>query len=115
MDGHDLAMALRLAYLTMHRRTDALTARCGVTADQFVVLRALAETGVLSQRELTDRTGSDRNTLRAMLVLLEERELIERSSHPKDKARSVGGAYARGPNGVSQCLAAHRKPSRVAG
>jgi DNA-binding MarR family transcriptional regulator len=90
MDGHELAMALRAAYLAMHRRTDALMSRSGVTADQFVVLTALAEADAVTQRALVERTSSDPNTLRAMLVLLEERQLIERRPHPVDgRARSV--------------------------
>jgi DNA-binding MarR family transcriptional regulator len=90
MSGHDLAMALRAAYLAMHRRTDALMARSGVTADQFVVLAALTDGDALTQRELVARTSSDPNTLRAMLVLLERRRLIERRPHPTDgRARSV--------------------------
>src|SRR5262245_9522361 len=90
MPGHELAMALRAAYLAMHRRTDALMARSGVTADQFVVLAALAEGDAVTQRELVARTSSDPNTLRAMLVLLERRRLIQRRPHPTDgRARSV--------------------------
>jgi DNA-binding MarR family transcriptional regulator len=90
MDGHELAMSLRAAYLAMHRRTDALMARSGVTADQFVVMAALAEGDALTQRELATRTSSDSNTLRAMLVLLERRQLIERRPHSTDgRARSV--------------------------
>ena len=90
MRGHELAMALRVAYLAMHRRTDAVLEQSGVTADQFVVLAALAEGDALSQRELVVRTSSDPNTLRAMLVLLERRRLIERRPHPTDcRARSV--------------------------
>jgi DNA-binding MarR family transcriptional regulator len=90
MSGHELAMALRAAYLAMHRRTDALMARAGVTADQFVVLSALTEGDALTQRELVDRTSSDPNTLRAMLVLLERRQFIARRPHPTDRrARSV--------------------------
>jgi DNA-binding MarR family transcriptional regulator len=90
MGGHDLAMALRAAYLSMHRRTDALMVRSGVTADQFVVLCALAEGDALTQRELVARTSSDPSTLRAMLVLLERRQLIERRPHPTDRrARTV--------------------------
>ncbi len=41
MSGHELAMALRLAYLTMHRRTDAVLAKHGVTADQFVSINGV--------------------------------------------------------------------------
>jgi DNA-binding MarR family transcriptional regulator len=90
MLGHELAMALRAAYLAMHRRTDAIMARSGVTADQFVVLAALAESDALTQQDLVSRTFSDPNTLRAMLVLLERRRLIERRPHPTDRrARSV--------------------------
>jgi DNA-binding MarR family transcriptional regulator len=90
MHGHELAMALRAAYLALHRPTDALMARSGVTADQFVVLAALAEGVALTQRDLVARTSSDPNSLRAMLVLLERGHLIERRPHPTDgRARSV--------------------------
>jgi DNA-binding MarR family transcriptional regulator len=90
MLGHELAMMLRAAYLAMHRRTDAGLARWGVTADQFVVLAALAKADALRQRELGARTSCDPNTLRAMLVLLERRGLIARRPHPTDgRARSV--------------------------
>jgi DNA-binding MarR family transcriptional regulator len=90
MRGHELAMALRGAYLAMHRRTDALLAPSGVTADQFVVLAALFEGAALTQCDLVARTMSDPNTLRAMLVLLERRGLVERRPHATDgRARSV--------------------------
>jgi DNA-binding MarR family transcriptional regulator len=90
LNGHELALALRAAYLALHRRTDALMAQSGVTADQFVVLAALAEGDALTQSDLVSRTCSDPNTLRAMLVLLERRGLIERRPHPTDgRARSV--------------------------
>jgi DNA-binding MarR family transcriptional regulator len=88
--GHELAMTLRAAYMAMHRETDAALAREGVTADQFVVLSALAGGEARTQRELVARTASDPSTLRAMLVLLERRGLVERRPHPTDgRARSV--------------------------
>jgi len=88
--GHQLAMALREAYLALHRRTDAIMARSGVTADQFVVLASLTEQIALTQRDLVVRTSSDPNTLRAMLILLERRGLIERRPHATDsRARTV--------------------------
>lgn len=90
MTGHELAMALRVAYLTLHRRTNAALAGEGVTADQFVVLDALTGSDALTQRELVERTASDTNTLRAMLVILERRGLIARRPHPTDgRARQV--------------------------
>lgn len=90
MLGHELAMALRAAYLAMHRRTDNSLAKSGITADQFVVLAALTEGIALTQSELVCRTSSDPNTLRAMLIILEGQRLIERRPHPTDRrARSV--------------------------
>jgi DNA-binding MarR family transcriptional regulator len=53
-----------------------------MTADQFVLLALLAEQDGITQRELTQRASSDPNTVRAMLVLLENRGLVAR--HPVD-------------------------------
>jgi DNA-binding MarR family transcriptional regulator len=90
LGGHEVAMALRRAYLAMHRQTDAALRSSRVTADQFVVLCALAERDALTQRNLVERTSSDANTLRAILVLLEQRSLVRRTPHPADgRARSV--------------------------
>jgi DNA-binding MarR family transcriptional regulator len=89
-DGHDLALALRAAYLALHRRSDAAFASRGVTPDQFVLLDALADGAAVTQRELARRTASDPNTVRAMLVLLEDRGLVARAPHPTDgRARTV--------------------------
>jgi DNA-binding MarR family transcriptional regulator len=89
--GSDLALALRAAYLALHRRSDAAFAPHGVTADQFVLLATLARGGhALTQRELARRMPSDPSTVRAMLVLLERRGLVERDAHPTDaRARTV--------------------------
>ncbi len=89
-DGHDLALALRAAYRAMHRRSDALFGRLGVTADQFVLLAALARGDGVTQQELVRRTTSDPNTVRAMLLCLERRGLVAREPHVEDgRARSV--------------------------
>lgn len=89
-DGHAIAMALRATYLAMHRQADAQLAQSGVTADQFVLLTAMAEGEAMTQQELVRRTSSDPNTLRAMLVLLEKRDLVIREAHPTDRrARRV--------------------------
>jgi DNA-binding MarR family transcriptional regulator len=89
--GSDTAIALRAAYLALHRQSEARFARYGVTADQFVLLASLARGGhALTQRELARRMSSDPSTVRAMLVLLEQRGLVERHTHPTDaRARTV--------------------------
>src|SRR5688572_18931514 len=88
--AHTLPLGLRSAYLAMHRQTDACLAKSGCTADQFVLLGLLAREDGCTQQELVRRASSDPNTVRAMLVLLEQRGLIARMGHPDDgRARSV--------------------------
>jgi DNA-binding MarR family transcriptional regulator len=89
--GHEIAIALRAAYLALHRRSDARFAPFGITADQFVLLATLDRSKQpLMQRELARRMSSDPSTVRAMLVLLERHGLVERESHPTDaRARTV--------------------------
>lgn len=88
--NHDVAIALRTAYLALHRRSEARFAPHGVTADQFVLLATLARGQALTQRELASRMASDPSTVRAMLVLLEQRGLVKRQKHPTDaRARTV--------------------------
>jgi DNA-binding MarR family transcriptional regulator len=87
--AHTIAMALRAAYLSMHRLTNSLL-KHGVTADQFVCLVILSEQAGITQQELVRRATSDPNTMRAMLVLLEKRGLVARNQHPNDgRARHV--------------------------
>lgn len=92
--GHTIAMALRKAYLSMHRRAEASLRgrgkRVGLTANQFLVLWTLAEEDGLSQRELGERVQSDPNTLRPVLRALEEARWVLRKRHPQDqRVRSV--------------------------
>ena len=86
----ELPLALRTAYLTLHRRSDAVFAKYGITADQFVLLATLARGQAMTQRELAARMPSDPSTVRAMLVLLEKLGLVTRDAHPTDaRARTV--------------------------
>jgi DNA-binding MarR family transcriptional regulator len=88
--GREIARALRAAYLALHRQTNACLAQDGVTADQFVLLAALAEADAVTQQELVRRVGSDPSTVRAMLLLLEGRGLVAREQNPADgRARCV--------------------------
>lgn len=85
-----LPRELRAAYLALHRCSDMQFANFGVTADQFVLLATLARGQALAQRELAVRMPSDPSTVRAMLVLLEQRGLVSRDTHPTDgRARTV--------------------------
>jgi DNA-binding MarR family transcriptional regulator len=78
-------MALREAYLSMHRQTNACLSKSGVTADQFVCLVILNEQDGITQKELARRATSDPNTIRAMLVLLEKQGLVAREQHDHDR------------------------------
>ena len=86
----ELPMALRAAYLALHRQSDARFAKHGVTADQFVLLATLSRGNAITQRELARRMSSDASTVRAMLVLLEKQGFVRRESHHSDsRARTV--------------------------
>lgn len=86
----ELPMALRTAYLTLHRWSDAVFSEFGITADQFVLLATLARGQAMTQRELAARMPSDPSTVRAMLMLLEKQGLVIREIHPADaRARTV--------------------------
>lgn len=86
----ELPLAMRAAYLALHRRTDARFAKLDVTADQFVLLAALSDGLALTQSELAKRISSDPSTVRAMLILLEESGLVKRGNHPTDaRAKTV--------------------------
>ena len=88
--GSEIPLALRTAYLALHRRSDAAFAPHGVTADQFVLLATLARGEAITQRELAQRMSSDPSTVRAMLVLLADRGLVEREMSSTDaRARTV--------------------------
>ncbi len=88
--GHEIARALRAAYLALHRQTNGCFAADGVTADQFVVLSALVEEDGVTQQDLVRRVNSDPNTVRAILLLLEGRGLVTRKPHSADgRARCV--------------------------
>ena len=83
-EGHEIAMALRRAYLTMHRQADAALAPFELTANQFVLLALLNERDGVSQRDLVDRASSDPYTIRPVLQALEGKGLIRRSPDPTD-------------------------------
>lgn len=90
LTGQDLALRLRRAYLTMHRRANAVFAAHGATADQFVLLALLAQEDGVTQQELAERSSSDPNTVRAMLLILETHRWVRRDRHPTDgRARCV--------------------------
>jgi len=110
--GREIPRALRAAYLALHRQTNDCFAKDGVTADQFVLLASLADADAVTQQELVRRVGSDPNTVRAMLLLLEGRGLVARERHPADgRARSVS-LTARGRKVFTRLLA-KSEPLRV--
>jgi DNA-binding MarR family transcriptional regulator len=89
-EGHELGMLLRKAYLSFHRRANAWMLDHGVTADQFVLLTVVAREPGITQITIVERAGSDPNTVAAILRLLEQRRLVRREAHARDRrARCV--------------------------
>lgn len=95
-EGHDIAMGLRRAYLSMHRQADAALSRFSLTASQFVLLALLDERDGVSQRDLVERASSDPNTIRPMLTSLEKKGLVVRKPNPSDRRAWIVGITAKG-------------------
>ncbi|HZV06729.1 MAG TPA: hypothetical protein VE999_16730 [Gemmataceae bacterium] len=53
--GRELARGLRADYLALHRPTNECFVKDGVTADQFVLLSAMADSDAVTQPELVQR------------------------------------------------------------
>jgi len=84
------AQRLRVAYFTLHRVANAILEQHGVTADQFVLLRTLAEEEGVIQKELASRLSLDQNTVASMIRLLENQKIIQRRIVEHDaRARAV--------------------------
>lgn len=87
---HELSMALRRAYMRLHRDTCAHCASQNISADQYVLMNVVKSASDLKQSELVVLLDSDANTLSAMLRRLQIRGLIQRDRHPDDsRAKSV--------------------------
>ena len=83
-------MALRRAYMRLHRDTCIHCLEEDVTADQFVLMNVLSVVGSAKQSELVEIVDSDPNTVSSMLRRLQKRGLIRRETHPDDsRANSV--------------------------
>ncbi len=64
---------------------DALTEPLGIHGRHFSVLAVLGEEKPLSQVEMSERLGIDRNTMVLLLDDLEERGLVTRRRDPRDR------------------------------
>ena len=77
-------MQLRAAYFAVRRTAQSRLAASGATVDQVVVMTLLTEEPGMTQREIVERSFSGPSTVRAMLVLLEQRGWVRRESDPDD-------------------------------
>lgn len=64
---------------------EEFTGQSDLTPRQFGVLLTLFQSGVLPQTELGSRLHLDRSTLAEMLQRMDERGLVERQTHERDK------------------------------
>jgi len=81
---HELSMALRRAYMRLHRDICSQCADENITADQFVLMNVVKSAGSTKQSTLVELVDSDANTISAMLRRLQHRGLVRREKHPVD-------------------------------
>jgi len=70
---------------SMHARFRDLLAPHGLTPQQFALLAFLWKEDLLSQAELSEKTGIDRTTLSGLIDRLEKQQLVVRQPHPDDR------------------------------
>jgi DNA-binding MarR family transcriptional regulator len=82
-----LPILLRHAWYGLNQAFRRRIARFGVTPDQFTVMRNLAEgeRAGLTQSQLTERMGSDPNTMAALIERMETHGWVERHPHEHDR------------------------------
>lgn len=98
---HELSMALRRAYMRLHRDTCARCAEENITADQFVLMNVVNSVGSAKQSTLVELVDSDANTISAMLRRLQHRGLIRREKHPVDLRANTVQLTEKGLNLLS--------------
>lgn len=68
----------------------------GITSQQYTTLAALQDTVSLEQFELCELLSLDRSTMAALLVRLEEKDLVRRSTSTQDRRRKHVSLTPRG-------------------
>jgi DNA-binding MarR family transcriptional regulator len=86
-DDRRLPVLLRHAWYGLNQAFRRRIAHTGLTPDQYTVMRNLSEGDRrgLTQRQLTERMGSDPNTIAALIERMEAGGWIERRPHERDR------------------------------
>ncbi|MFP3466570.1 MarR family winged helix-turn-helix transcriptional regulator [Leifsonia sp. SIMBA_070] len=84
LEGRAAFLLSQLGLSSAQRFTAAL-APLGITPNRFGVLAELAREDGRTQQELATALGLHRNSMVAMMDDLEERGLVERHRHPRDR------------------------------
>ena len=111
MKSHDIAMALRGAYLSLHRYTRGGLLKFDISADQFICLVILNEKDGITQHDLALRAGSDPKIIRKTLLVMEKQGLIIKEKHPTD-GRAFSISITQKGRDISQKLMDELKPAR---
>ncbi|MBP5390520.1 MAG: MarR family transcriptional regulator [Bacteroidales bacterium] len=60
-----------------------------ITPEQFLVMDALWDEGVLTQQQIADYLLKDKNSVVKLVDGLEDRKLVRRTSNPKDRRQNL--------------------------
>lgn len=73
----------------IHYQLNDLFKGWGITVDQWIALRFIAEDGPLCQKSLAEKLEKNPNTIKSMVDQLSKRELIHREPDENDKRLMV--------------------------
>ncbi|MBR1927045.1 MAG: MarR family transcriptional regulator [Bacteroidales bacterium] len=82
---------LNIVHNSMKQRITDTFRRGGfqLTPEQFLVMDTLWDEGMLTQQQIADITMRDKNSIVKLIDGLENRELVQRISNPKDRRQNL--------------------------
>jgi DNA-binding MarR family transcriptional regulator len=86
----------RITYRALSRELERLTAKHGISAGQWPLLRELWEEEGLTQRELSYRVGVQEATMTVMLERMEKNGIVRRARSESDHRRRCVFLSAKG-------------------
>lgn len=86
----------------IHYQLNDLFKGWGITVDQWIALRFIAEDGPLCQKSLAEKLEKNPNTIKAMVDQLSKRELIHREPDENDKRLMVLTLSDKGRSLISE-------------
>lgn len=89
----------------IHYRVDGVFKEYGITVEQWVALKTIAEYEPLCQKALAERIEKNQNTVKALVMHLENKGCIDRTPDPSDMRHMILRTTEKGRDCVERLSA----------